>query len=619
MKRTSDQVFGNDWGKYNAHSSGNTISTTVPLSRQNRHTIAPSNRFPNQTPAPTSSTYGSGGSSQRFQNSERTPITVSPDTSSKHLDAKLYRPSMRNEAPTVSIDDGTLNAEQRLVVESVLSGYSTFFTGPAGSGKSHILDNILRLNDLGDIAPTRRIVVTATTGIAACNVGGVTIHSWSGIGLGGGSRSNMAAKVMGNRYAKQRWKECDVLIIDEISMLPGNLLDDLSYVASRVRNDRREFGGLQIVLTGDFFQLPPVKIEKTSFAFEAECWPKIIKTSICLKEIFRQGGDSELITILNEARIAELSPRSIDALKRHCQNSRGKYSLQSKKIQDGNSGAQVAKPTLLECRNAAVDRHNQRELSILSGETILYKSRDRAMTKSYEAQLKHCQAPEMLSLKVGATVILLKNIDPEKGLVNGVRGVVEDFRLHSKPSELPREYKRMELPVVRFDPIRKCHNESEKIDASIVLPSEWTNKIGADIVSSRHQIPLRLGYALTVHKSQGMTIPHLVVNLSDTFEYGQGYVALSRATSLRTLLLIGFSETCFRAHPKVKQFYSMLDGKEPSHSNTVSYPSSITHMETPNHSIQSKIVITAEQRQRMEENRQRAIEIRRQKQQRSDC
>jgi len=621
MKRTAEEVFGNDWGKYNGSSNRNGVGATLSFPLENRGSIAPSNRSSYQVQPATNSSYAAG-SSQKFKKSERAgrPPAVSPGgPTSKYLDINLYRPSMRNEAPTVSIDDGTLNGMQRLVVESVLSGYSTFFSGPAGSGKSHVLNDILRLNDQGDVTSKRRIIVTATTGIAACNVGGVTIHSWSGIGFGENSQSAMAARVMGNRFAKKRWNECDVLIIDEVSMLPAKLLDDLSYVASRVRNDRRIFGGIQVVLCGDFFQLPPVNLANNSFAFEAECWPKMIKTSICLEEIFRQGGDSELISILNEARVAELSERSIKALRQHCQSSKGKYSAHSKDSQDGVSDSPAAKPTLLECRNAAVDRHNQREITKLSGETQIYESRDHAISKSYESQLKHCQAPEKLSLKAGATVILLKNVDPENGLVNGVRGVVVDFRLHSKPRELSREYKRMKLPVVRFDPIRKGQNEADDIEPTIVLPAEWTNKVGDNTVSSRHQIPLKLGYALTVHKSQGMTIPHLVVNLSDTFEYGQGYVALSRATSLRTLLLIGFSQTCFRAHPKVKQFYSMLEGKEPLHSHIASCPSNISRITPPGHSGMTKPVITTEQRQRMEENRQRAIEIRRKKQLHSNC
>lgn len=171
-----------------------------------------------------------------------------------------------NVAPTITVTlpnelRSTLNNEQCQVVESVLSGYSTFFTGPAGSGKSHILSTILRANTEG-ITTRKKIVVTATTGVAACNVGGITIHSFAGIGVGSGSYEEMAKRVMGNEYTKQRWRECDILIIDEISMLGSSFLDKLNFIACRVRNDRRPFGGVQLVVCGDFYQLPPVELNK---------------------------------------------------------------------------------------------------------------------------------------------------------------------------------------------------------------------------------------------------------------------------------------------------------------------------------------------------------------------
>ena len=178
-------------------------------------------------------------------------------------------------------------------MESILSGHSTFFTGPAGSGKSHVLSTLLKANTDGFGRNTnsnnnnnndnhnsngqpKNIVVTATTGVAACNVGGITIHSFGGVGAGNGSTAEMAKRVMGNEYTKQRWREVDILVIDEISMLSASFLDKLSFIASRARNDRRPFGGVQLVLCGDFFQLPPVDLNN-GFAFEAKCWTEVIK------------------------------------------------------------------------------------------------------------------------------------------------------------------------------------------------------------------------------------------------------------------------------------------------------------------------------------------------------
>eukprot|EP00566_Odontella_aurita_P015482 CAMPEP_0113576188 /NCGR_PEP_ID=MMETSP0015_2-20120614/28144_1 /TAXON_ID=2838 /ORGANISM="Odontella" /LENGTH=341 /DNA_ID=CAMNT_0000479569 /DNA_START=6 /DNA_END=1028 /DNA_ORIENTATION=+ /assembly_acc=CAM_ASM_000160 len=313
----------------------------------------------------------------------------------------------------------------------------------------------------------------------------------------------------------------------------------------------------------------------------------------------------------------------------------------------------------------------------LSGETRTFKARDRAVNKTYENQLKHCQAPESLELKVGAQVILLKNVDPDKGLVNGSRGVVVGFKTHPKSSnDLPREFKKVELPVVKFEAINavgskpskkdeddedsdddvRIVEEEEEEEGKLIEPGEWTNKVGDSTVSSRIQIPLRLAWALSVHKSQGMTIPNLAVSLSSVFEYGQAYVALSRATELRLLTLRGFSPGAFRAHPKVKHFYRLLEGKGGAEGTTGSTAASATSCSDSksggggvHHSTYSSYLssqagtgnatarggsgggfsgvsprgdqakpagppLTDEQRRRMEENRRRALELRRKKQ-----
>jgi hypothetical protein len=203
-----------------------------------------------------------------FDSSNASKTTTSSSSSSIFQNANFL--NSLNIAPTITVTlptelRSTLNKEQCQVVESVLSGYSTFFTGPAGSGKSHILSTILRANNnegIGITARKKKIVVTATTGVAACNIGGITIHSFAGIGVGSGSYEEMAQRVMSNEYTKQRWRECDILIIDEISMLGSTFLDKLNFIACRARNDRRPFGGVQLVVCGDFYQLPPVELNK---------------------------------------------------------------------------------------------------------------------------------------------------------------------------------------------------------------------------------------------------------------------------------------------------------------------------------------------------------------------
>ena len=257
--------------------------------------------------------------------------------------------------------------------------------------------------------------------------------------------------------------------------------------------------------------------------------------------------------ILNEARVGELSSESAQILRTH--STVGGL---------GKSGTDNGiRPTLLESRNAQVDRANTAEMNKLPGEVRRFKSKDKtAGGKVYEKQLQHCQAPEMLELKVGAQVICLKNLDPDAGIVNGSRGIIVDFKTAKNKSDLPREFRQMELPVVKFQAIdgpAGNKSGSDEGPTKLIEPAEWTNKVGDATVSSRHQIPLRLAWALSVHKSQGMTIPNLAVSLRGVFEYGQAYVALSRATKLDTLTLRGFEERAFKAHPKVKQFYRLLE------------------------------------------------------------
>jgi len=274
----------------------------------------------------------------------------------------------------------------------------------------------------------------------------------------------------------------------------------------------------------------------------------------------------------------ELSPSSVEVLRRH-----GTLPAAAFGGTPGDEeGEERIIPTLLECRNKQVDKANEVEMSKLSGEVVSFKSRDRAITDHHKNNLKHCQAPERLDLKVGAQVMLLKNIDLDRGLANGSRGVVVRFQRPKSEryakkyetkvpindscrpySEIPTGFKKMDFPVVRFNsvkPVGKEKSDEESISASVasesdnefvIHPEEWSNKMGDQTISSRVQIPLRLAWSISVHKSQGMTIPNLTVNLQGVFEYGQAYVALSRATELKLLTLRGFNERCFRAHPKV--------------------------------------------------------------------
>lgn len=199
------------------------------------------------SPPPGAASSGRGGSSGGFGGGGGNGGGRSGSVDSR-IDATKLIQSMQNPKPTVQIaetDAKGLSIEQRDVVEAVLSGYSTFFTGPAGSGKSHVLSTIMRLNEEAIYSPKKSVTITATTGISACNVGGITINSFAGVGTGDGPLNDMVARVMGNEYTKKRWRECDVLVIDEVSMMPGQFLDKLNFVAQRARNNPSVFGGLQ--------------------------------------------------------------------------------------------------------------------------------------------------------------------------------------------------------------------------------------------------------------------------------------------------------------------------------------------------------------------------------------
>mmetsp|Transcript_17812 Transcript_17812/g.40459 ORF Transcript_17812/g.40459 Transcript_17812/m.40459 type:complete len:516 (-) Transcript_17812:678-2225(-) len=427
------------------------------------------------------------------------------------------RPISANPPNTVKIPTGynNLNDGQRTVVESVLSGHSTFFSGPAGSGKSHVVSSIMQLNEEGQVCTKRNIVLTATTGIASCAIGGCTIHSFAGVGLAKGKLEEIVGRASSNRFTKQRWKECDVLVIDEISMMAASFMEILDHVSRRTRSRNQPFGGIQLVLCGDFFQLPPVNLS-SGFAFQAKIWGDAIKCSVLLTQVFRQGGDGVLLDILNEARIGELSEKSVRLLRSHCVGTREKNRGQKEQVGDGAN----IKPTLLESRNTNVDSANQREMEKLQGEAVEYIAEDTAVTPQHQNQMeRNSPVATKISLKVGAQVILLKNIEASSGLVNGARGVIVDFRSVplSERSEMPQKFQKMKMPYVQFQNVRVGGDGGDG-ELKLILPAEWATTLGQEVISSRIQVPLKAAWSLSVHKSQGMTIPHLAVNLAGVFE-----------------------------------------------------------------------------------------------------
>ena len=413
----------------------------------------------------------------------------------------------RKLSPTATAN---LTTEQQEVMrEVVLGGQSVFFTGGAGVGKSHLLRQMVSRLD------SRTTYITASTGLAACAIGGVTLHHWSGIG---GSIDRPLNEIVEGARRKRgaQWRAATTLVIDEISMLDGDVFDLLEEVARRVRGDTRPFGGLQLIICGDFFQLPPVAKGGASFkfAFEAKTWQACVPLTFELTKVFRQT-DERLVDALNQIRLGS-APPDVRALIRPCEGKR-------LDAEDGISA------TRLFTHKADCAKLNDAELRALSGTQLTFSARDDGRDADALATLRSsCPVPSELTLKVGAQVILMKTLDADAGLVNGARGVVTKFLATRNPS-------------VRFN---------NGVERTMRLEAFGLSQAGA-VVASRMQLPLALGWAISVHKSQGMTLDRCELSLRNVFECGQMYVALSRCRSLEGLALRDVDWSKCRAHPKV--------------------------------------------------------------------
>jgi ATP-dependent DNA helicase PIF1 len=461
----------------------------------------------------------------------------------------------KNNSGTANVEAGsrldTLTDEQLAVIDHLLEGENVFLTGSGGVGKSYLLSAIYTefpglkrrfMAAKGAAVPKLpRIQMCALTGCAALLLGhkAKTLHSWAGIGLGKGTVSELYTKIRRNQKAMRNWLCTDLLIIDEISMMTAELLDKLNQIAKKVRSNRSPFGGIQILLVGDFYQLPPVNKsdEQTMFAFESAAWKECITSSIELTVIQRQK-DEVFQKVLKEARVGKLSKESCGILtEREGRDWRGN------KI----------RPTLLFPRRAEVDMINDSNLRALTGRRYTYNARlvydgkvpdgftetDEGFQRALSYFDSDAAYSKQLELIKDAQVMLIANIDPDSGLVNGSRGVIVDFC----PST--------ELPIVEF------LNGIKRPIGNHTWPIEDYEFV------SRSQVPLRLAWASTVHKAQGTTLDSALVDIgSGVFEYGQAYVALSRVRNLDALYVYDFDPLAFKAHPKVLEFYKNITIKD---------------------------------------------------------
>jgi len=402
---------------------------------------------------------------------------------------------------------------QATALKILKAGQNVFLTGSAGAGKTYLLNQYIAYLREHGIS----VAVTASTGIAATHIGGQTIHSWSGMGIKDVIEPRDLEKLAKKKPVRERLEKVQVLIIDEISMLSGHNLACVDYILKHFKRSNEPFGGIQVIFTGDFFQLPPVSKERLPshlrLAFMHPVWVEAGLQICYLTEQFR-AVDNDLINVLNEIRTGDITDSSQDLL--------------YEKLEQCAETPPEESITKLYTHNADVDMVNYEALEKLEADKEFYYATTTGDKQLLANMRKSILAPDDLCLKLGASVMFVKN-NFEMGYMNGTLGTVTGFSKDGWPL------------VTTFD--------DEEIEAK---PSEWSvvNEFNQPLASYA-QVPLRLAWAITVHKSQGMTLDTAAMDLSKTFEPGQGYVALSRVKSWSGLKLMGCCSNALVVDPLV--------------------------------------------------------------------
>lgn len=398
---------------------------------------------------------------------------------------------------------------QQEALDILKTGASVFLTGEPGSGKTYVVNKYAEYLRGCGVDPA----VTASTGIAATHIGGVTIHSWSGIGIKEKLSSSDLLAIVGRKKIRKNIERANTLIIDEVSMLSGETFSMVDEVCRSIRENNLPFGGIQVILVGDFFQLPPVSRgkERLLFAYESGAWKELNPVVCYLTEQYRQRdkiflsalsairtntfGESHRLSVLSRMREYEDVPKDIPKIFSH---------------------------------NVDVDKINAEKLSGLPEKLVSFRMESIGPKALVEFLRRGCLSPEQLDLKKGASVMFTKN-HQQGYFINGTLGKIINFSGERG------------LPIV----------ETREGAHILAEPMEWAIEEEGRVKAKISQIPLRLAWAITIHKSQGMSMDEAVIDLSGAFEYGQGYVALSRIRRLSGLYLLGANDRAFMVHPGV--------------------------------------------------------------------
>jgi len=397
---------------------------------------------------------------------------------------------------------------QNAALDILKTGANVFLTGEPGAGKTFVINQYIAWLEAAGLS----VAVTASTGIAATHIGGMTIHSWSGIGIRDTLTQYDLDKISTNEKVTRRAKKANVLVIDEVSMLDGKILDMVNLVLKTVRQREEPFGGIQVVFVGDFFQLPPVTRRGDSmlYSFQSRAWSDAQLLTCYLSEQHRQE-DSLFLGLLKSIRLNQVEEDH--------------YTLLSEQT---SISYENIEPTKLYTHNADVDTFNNQKLRELAGHAKTFRMHGKGGRVLVESLMRNCLSPETLELKEEAMVMFTKN-NFEKGYVNGTLGRVIDFDRTDG------------WPIVKTSDGRTIKAES----------TSWEVAEDGKVRATIEQVPLRLAWGITVHKSQGMSLDAAEIDLSKAFVYGQGYVALSRVRALAGLKLSGMNPNALSVDPRV--------------------------------------------------------------------